>query len=130
MTPIAGLEIASDREQPLGISTQAKRDIFVVGKSSKAPFTRGESQEGPGICSAEMDIKIALKPTCSVPAVLPTLQERKTIRSAKEAPSPVLDTKPPKAQKKSNAQTVIVNMVEKPSSTVFSPPRRKLPFSK
>ncbi|XP_076742194.1 unconventional myosin-IXAb isoform X8 [Maylandia zebra] len=130
MTPIAGLEIASDREQPLGVSTQAKRDIFVVGKSSKAPFTRGESQEGPGICSAEMDIKIALKPTCSVPAVLPTLQERKTIRSAKEAPSPVLDTKPPKAQKKSNAQTVIVNMVEKPSSTVFSPPRRKLPFSK
>uniref|UniRef100_A0AAX7TS15 Myosin IXA n=1 Tax=Astatotilapia calliptera TaxID=8154 RepID=A0AAX7TS15_ASTCA len=108
MTPIAGLEIASDREQPLGVSTQAKRDIFVVGKSSKAPFTRGESQEGPGICSAEMDIKIALKPTCSVPAVLPTLQERKTIRSAKEAPSPVLDTKPPKAQKKSNAQTVIV----------------------
>ncbi|XP_005731503.1 unconventional myosin-IXa-like isoform X5 [Pundamilia nyererei] len=130
MTPIAGLEIASDREQPLGVSTQAKRDIFGVGKSSKAPFTRGESQEGPGICSAEMDIKIALKPTCSVPAVLPTLQERKTIRSAKEAPSPVLDTKPPKAQKKSNAQTVIVNMVEKPSSTVFSPPRRKLPFSK
>ncbi|XP_063335267.1 unconventional myosin-IXa-like isoform X4 [Pelmatolapia mariae] len=130
MTPIAGLEIASDREQPHGVSTQAKRDIFGVDKSSKAPFTRGESQEGPGICSAEMDIKIALKPTCSVPAVLPTQQERKITRSAKEAPSPVLDTKPPKAQKKSSAQTVIVNMVEKPSSTVFSPPRRKLPFSK
>lgn len=47
-----------------------------------------------------------------------------------EAPSPVLDTKPPKAQKKSSAQTVIVNMVEKPPNTVFSPPRRKLPFSK
>lgn len=47
-----------------------------------------------------------------------------------EAPSPVLDTKPPKAQKKSSAQTVIVNMVEKPTNTVFSPPRRKLPFSK
>lgn len=47
-----------------------------------------------------------------------------------KAPSPVLDTKPPKAQKKSSAQTVIVNMVEKPSNTVFSPPRRKLPFSK
>lgn len=46
------------------------------------------------------------------------------------APSPVLDTKPPKAQKKSSTQTVIVNMVEKPTSTVFSPPRRKLPFSK
>uniref|UniRef100_A0A3B4FQ26 Unconventional myosin-IXa-like n=1 Tax=Pundamilia nyererei TaxID=303518 RepID=A0A3B4FQ26_9CICH len=117
--------IASDREQPLGVSTQAKRDIFGVGKSSKAPFTRGESQEGPGICSAEMDIKIALKPTCSVPAVLPTLQERKTIRSAKEAPSPVLDTKPPKAQKKSNAQTVIVNMVEKPSSTQVGRPGPK-----
>ncbi|XP_019217384.1 unconventional myosin-IXa isoform X7 [Oreochromis niloticus] len=130
MTPIAGLEIASDREQPHGVSTQAKRDVFGVDKSSKAPFTRGESQEGPGICSAEMDIKIALKPTSSVPAVLPTQQERKMTRSAKEAPSPVLDTKPPKAQKKSSAQTVIVNMVEKPSSTVFSPPRRKLPFSK
>ncbi|PWA24577.1 hypothetical protein CCH79_00011761 [Gambusia affinis] len=57
-------------------------------------------------------------------------QERKTVRPAQEAPSPILDTKPPKAQKKSSAQTVIVNMVEKPSSTVFSPPRRKLPFSK
>uniref|UniRef100_A0A8C4P035 Myosin-IXa n=1 Tax=Dicentrarchus labrax TaxID=13489 RepID=A0A8C4P035_DICLA len=30
----------------------------------------------------------------------------------------------------SSAQTVIVNMLEKPSNTVFSPPRRKLPFSK
>ena len=49
---------------------------------------------------------------------------------AQEAPSPVLETKPPKAQKKSSAQTVIVNMVEKPTNTVFSPPRRKLPFSK
>lgn len=46
------------------------------------------------------------------------------------APSPALDTKPPKAQKKSSTQTVIVNMVEKPTNTVFSPPRRKLPFSK
>lgn len=48
----------------------------------------------------------------------------------RQAPSPVLDTKPPKAQKKSSSQTVIVNMVEKPTNTVFSPPRRKLPFSK
>uniref|UniRef100_A0A3P8R0U2 Unconventional myosin-IXa-like n=1 Tax=Astatotilapia calliptera TaxID=8154 RepID=A0A3P8R0U2_ASTCA len=35
MTPIAGLEIASDREQPLGVSTQAKRDIFSSHKDQK-----------------------------------------------------------------------------------------------
>ncbi|XP_030586594.1 unconventional myosin-IXAb-like isoform X2 [Archocentrus centrarchus] len=130
MAPIAGLEIESDKEKPHGISIQAKRDIFGVDKSSKVPFPHGESHEVPGICSAEMDIKIVLKPTSSVPAELPTQQERRAIRPAKEVPSPVLDTKPPKAQKKSSAQTVIVNMVEKSSNTVFSPPRRKLPFSK
>uniref|UniRef100_A0A671X7B0 Myosin IXAb n=1 Tax=Sparus aurata TaxID=8175 RepID=A0A671X7B0_SPAAU len=54
----------------------------------------------------------------------------KVVRPVQQAPSPVLDTKPPKAQKKSSGQTVIVNMVEKPSNSVFSPPRRKLPFSK
>lgn len=130
MAPVVDLEIGSDREKPHGISTQAKRDVFGADKSSKVPFTHGESPDVSGACSAEMDIKIVLKPTSSVPAVLPTQPERKAIRPAKEAPSPVLDTKPPKAQKKSSAQTVIVNMVEKPSSTVFSPPRRKLPFSK
>uniref|UniRef100_A0AAQ5ZIG0 Myosin IXA n=1 Tax=Amphiprion ocellaris TaxID=80972 RepID=A0AAQ5ZIG0_AMPOC len=132
MTPIAGLEVGSDSEQPHGISTQAKRDIFGVDKSLKFPSstTPEESSDVSGICSSEVDIQIVLEPKSGVPAVLPSQQERKTIRPAQEAPSPVLDTKPPKAQKKSSGQTVIVNMVEKPSTTVFSPPRRKLPFSK
>ncbi len=127
MTPVSVLEVESEMEQPHAIATQAKRDIFGVDKSSTA---HGSSPELPGICSSEVDIQIILEPNASVPAVLPSQQERKAIRPAQEAPSPVLDTKPPKAQKKSSAQTVIVNMVEKPSNTVFSPPRRKLPFSK
>lgn len=126
-TPVSGLEVESEMEQPHGTATQAKRDVFGVDKSSPA---HGSSPELPGICSSEVDIQIILEPNAGVPAVLPRQQEKKAIRPAQEAPSPVLDTKPPKAQKKSSAQTVIVNMVEKPSNTVFSPPRRKLPFSK
>ncbi|XP_035520725.1 unconventional myosin-IXAa-like [Morone saxatilis] len=121
MTPIAGLDVASEMEQPHGSGA------FEVVPSSSA---HESSPDVPGICSSEVDIQIILEPKDSVPAVLPSQQERKAIRPAQEAPSPVLDTKPPKAQKKSSAQTVIVNMVEKPSNTVFSPPRRKLPFSK
>lgn len=126
-TPIAGLEVASKVEQPHGIDTQAKRDACRVDQSSSA---RGSSPEVPGISSSEVDIQIVLEPKDIVPAVVPSPQQRKAVRPAQQAPSPVLDTKPPKAQKKSSGQTVIVNMVEKPSNIVFSPPRRKLPFSK
>nr|XP_046248985.1 unconventional myosin-IXAb-like isoform X5 [Scatophagus argus] len=118
MTPIAGLEVASEVNKPHGTGVDLHSS------------THGSSPELPGVCSSEVDIQIVLEPKDSVPAVLPAQQERKAIRPAQEAPSPLLDTKPPKAQKKSSAQTVIVNMVEKPSNTVFSPPRRKLPFSK
>uniref|UniRef100_A0A3B4VRW3 Myosin IXAb n=1 Tax=Seriola dumerili TaxID=41447 RepID=A0A3B4VRW3_SERDU len=52
-------------------------------------------------------------------------QESKVIQPVQEAPSPILDTKPPKAQKKSSAQTVIVNMVEKPSNTQVGRPGPK-----
>lgn len=126
-TPIAGLEVASEIEKPHGIDTQAKRDVL---GEELSPSTHGSSPELPGICSSEVDIQIILEPKDFVPTVLPSQRERTVIKPAKEAPSPVLDTKPPKAQKKSSGQTVIVNMVEKPSSSVFSPPRRKLPFSK
>ena len=124
-TPIAGLEVAPKAVQPHGTDTQAKRDAFRVDQS-----THGSSPELPGISSSEVDIQIVLEPKDIVPAVVPSQQQRKAVRPAQEAPSPVLDTKPPKAQKKSSGQTVIVNMVEKPSNSVFSPPRRKLPFSK
>lgn len=127
MTPIVGLAVASEIEQPHGVDIQAKSDASGIEPSSSA---HGSSPELPGICSSEVDIQIILEPKDIVATVLPSQQERKAIRPAQEAPSPVLDTKPPKAQKKSSAQTVIVNMVEKPSNTVFSPPRRKLPFSK
>lgn len=125
ITPIAGLEVGSAVEDPHEIATQSSRDVFVVDKSSS---TQAVSPEVAGICSSEVDIQIILEP--NVPAVLPSQQERNVVRPVQEAPSPVLETKPPKAQKKSSAQTVIVNMMEKPSNTVFSPPRRKLPFSK
>lgn len=129
MTPISGLEVGSQIEQPHGISAQAKGDVCGEDKSSKVPSssTHGSSPEGSGICSSGVDIQIVLEPK---PAVVSDGQEKKVIQPAQEAPSPVLDTKPPKAQKKNSSQTVIVNMVEKPANTVFSPPRRKLPFSK
>lgn len=85
-TPIAGLEVTSEMQEPLGAEAHLEPPLFAPGSSPELP--------------------------------------------RQEAPSPALDTKPPKAQKKSSAQTVIVNMVEKPPPTVFSPPRRKLPFSK
>lgn len=117
---IAGLEVGS-------VVEESNSDVFGLDESSS---TQAASPEVAGICSSEVDIQIVLEPKPSVPALLPSQQERSLVRPVKEAPSPVLDTKPPKAQKKSSAQTVIVNMMEKPSNTVFSPPRRKLPFSK
>uniref|UniRef100_A0A3Q1FCY9 Myosin IXAb n=1 Tax=Acanthochromis polyacanthus TaxID=80966 RepID=A0A3Q1FCY9_9TELE len=102
-----------DEGELLAAQTLGRAPDTVAASSQMIPIfpsstTPEESSDVSGICSSE----------------------RKTIRPAQEAPSPVLDTKPPKAQKKSSGQTVIVNMVEKPSTTVFSPPRRKLPFSK
>lgn len=121
ITPIVGLEVGSEMEQGHETATQASRNSQAVGKSSKFPSIPTHGSSPDGICSSEVDIQIVLEPK--------TL-EGKVLQPAEEAPSPTLDTKPPKAQKKSSAQTVIVNMVEKPSSAVFSPPRRKLPFSK
>lgn len=126
MTPIAGLEVVSDIEQPHRTDVQANKDVFSVDPPSSA---HGPGSEEP-VCSSEVDIQIILQPKDIVAPAHPSQQERKAVRPAQQAPSPVLDTKPPKAQKKSSAQTVIVNMVEKPSNTMFSPPRRKLPFSK
>lgn len=107
MTSIAGLEVTSDIKEPQGPDSHLEPS----------------SPELPGVCSSEVDIQITLEPKDVVPSGVPS-------GPPQEAPSPILDTKPPKAQKKSSAQTVIVNMVEKPTNTVFSPPRRKLPFSK
>ncbi|MED6236157.1 hypothetical protein ATANTOWER_005161, partial [Ataeniobius toweri] len=121
MTPNEDIRQATHKVQPSELFPQAKRDVVVVEKVSKllTPELRGENPEEPALCSSKVDIQIGPQPKSSVSTVLPGKQA-----------SPILDTKPPKAQKKSSAQTVIVNMVEKPSSTVFSPPRRKLPFSK
>lgn len=111
MMPIVGLEVTSDIKEPPGPDSHLE------------PSAHRSSPELPGVCSSEVDIQITLEPKDVVPAGVPS-------GPPQEAPSPILDTKPPKAQKKSSAQTVIVNMVEKPTNTVFSPPRRKLPFSK
>ncbi|XP_032445210.1 unconventional myosin-IXAa-like isoform X6 [Xiphophorus hellerii] len=129
-TPSEGVGAPTHKEQPTEVFPHAKRDVAGTEKPSKLPTQalRGENPEEPALCPPKVGVQIGQK--SSVSTVLPGKQERKTVRPAQEAPSPILDTKPPKAQKKSSAQTVIVNMVEKPSSTVFSPPRRKLPFSK
>ncbi|MEQ2204912.1 hypothetical protein XENOCAPTIV_020863, partial [Xenoophorus captivus] len=121
MTPNEDIRQATHKGQPSELFPQAKRNVVLVEKVSKLPTPklRGENPEEPALCSSKVDIQIGPQPKSSVSTVLPGKQA-----------SPILDTKPPKAQKKSSAQTVIVNMVEKPSSTVFSPPRRKLPFSK
>ncbi|KAF0040544.1 hypothetical protein F2P81_006442 [Scophthalmus maximus] len=128
-TPIVGLEVGSDTEQAHGTAARPSRDVNGVDESSVLPSStpHGSSPDAPGISSSEVDIQIILEPK---PAVPPTQPERNVVQPAQGAPSPTLDSKPPKAQKKSSAQTVIVNMVEKPSNSVFSPPRRKLPFSK
>nr|XP_019934619.1 PREDICTED: unconventional myosin-IXa-like isoform X2 [Paralichthys olivaceus] len=129
MTPIVGLEVGSDIEPALGTAPLTTRDVNGLDKSLKVTSSTalGSSSDVAGLCSSEVDIQIVLEPK---PATLPGQPERNAVQPAQEAPSPILDTKPPKAQKKSSAQTVIVNMLEKPSATVFSPPRRKLPFSK
>lgn len=126
--PIAGLEVVTATEPLHPTRTGAREGALGVGTSSSA---HGSAAEGARSCSSEVDVQMVSQPkdaTAAAAAAAP--KERKASRPAQEAPSPVLDTKPPKAQKKSSAQTVIVNMVEKPSNTVFSPPRRKLPFSK
>lgn len=120
--PIAGLEVASAGEPPHPTRTGGREAAFGVDTSSSA---HGSAAEGARGFSSEADVQMVAKPKGVAAA-----KERKASRPAQEAPSPVLDTKPPKAQKKSSAQTVIVNMVEKPSNSMFSPPRRKLPFSK
>lgn len=120
-TPIAGLEVAP-AEPP-----HPTRPGAGVGPPSSP---HGSAPDVARSCSAEVDVQIAQEPKDAAVATGAAPKERKASRPAQEAPSLVLDTKPPKAQKKSSAQTVIVNMVEKPSNTMFSPPRRKLPFSK
>ncbi|XP_053283184.1 unconventional myosin-IXAa isoform X6 [Pleuronectes platessa] len=128
-TPSVGLEVGSEIEPAPGTAPLVTRDVNGVDKSFKvpSPTALGSSPDVAGLSSSEVDIQIVLEPK---PAILHGQQERSVVQPAQEAPSTILDTKPPKAQKKSSAQTVIVNMLEKPSATVFSPPRRKLPFSK
>lgn len=121
--PVTSSEVTSKTEKPHRTTTQVKKD-------ASERVTSTAASEAAAVSSSEVDIHITLGPKDGVPTVLSKHKEKKTARSLKEAPSPVLDTKPPKAQKKSSGQTVIVNMVEKPSNSVFSPPRRKLPFSK
>ncbi|KAF6717717.1 hypothetical protein FQA47_017933 [Oryzias melastigma] len=81
-------------------------------RTSSSGATKDKSEVSE-TCTSEGNIPDVPQPKSTVPSQ----QERKATRHAKEAPSPVLDTKPPKAQKKSSNQTVIVNMVEKPSGT-------------
>ncbi|XP_024912260.1 unconventional myosin-IXa-like isoform X3 [Cynoglossus semilaevis] len=115
-TVAAGLEVASENTSAAGPVTQAGGEGLDESSAADGP--------SPDVCSSEVDIKITMK-------AKPSGRQGKTVsKPAQGVPSPVLDTKPPKAQKKSSAQSVIVNMVEKPPSMVFSPPRRKLPFSK
>ncbi|XP_019729440.1 unconventional myosin-IXa-like [Hippocampus comes] len=129
LTHISGLEVGSPIES---LNERTTPSTFDEGNSSMVPSSTPHeaSPKVPGLCSSQGDIKITPEPKASVSPVAPGQQKKKTAPPGKGVPSPLLDTKPPKAQKKSSAQTVIVNMTEKPSNAVFSPPRRKLPFSK
>uniref|UniRef100_A0A7N6FGD0 Myosin IXA n=1 Tax=Anabas testudineus TaxID=64144 RepID=A0A7N6FGD0_ANATE len=86
MTPIAGLEVGSQIEQPDGISAQAKRDACGEDKSSKVPASssHGSSPEVSGIRSSEVGIQIVLEPKA---AVVSGEQEKQLIQAAPEAPS-------------------------------------------
>ncbi|XP_056453876.1 unconventional myosin-IXAb-like isoform X2 [Gadus chalcogrammus] len=130
-TTIAGLELGTT---PRPTESPAMKHVSPTesGPPKAAPSSPHEDSPGsPAICSSEVDIQLVLEPRPSMLPVLPSQKDRKGGRPAQACPSVhVLETKPPKAQKKSSAQTVIVNMTEKPATTVFSPPRRKLPFSK
>uniref|UniRef100_A0A8C4ZY13 Myosin IXA n=1 Tax=Gadus morhua TaxID=8049 RepID=A0A8C4ZY13_GADMO len=129
-TTIAGLELGTT---PRPTESPAMKHVPPTesGPPKAAPSSPHEETPGsPAICSSEVDIQLVLEPRPSMLPVLPSQKDRKGGRPAQACPSVhVLETKPPKAQKKSSAQTVIVNMTEKPATTVFSPPRRKLPFS-
>ncbi|XP_077423785.1 unconventional myosin-IXAa-like isoform X2 [Vanacampus margaritifer] len=126
----SGLEVGSTTEP---LNERTTQSTFEESNSSVVPptTTHAASPEVPGLCSSEVDIKkTPLGAKSSIFPIQAAQKEKKMVPPGQVAPSPLLDTKPPKAQKKSSAQSVIVNMTEKPTSTVFSPPRRKLPFSK
>lgn len=114
-SPVEEQKLLAAQTHQAAVETQAASLISSVTPIAGLEVT-SEIKEPPGADAH-------LEPPSSARGSSPDLPTR-------GAPSPVLDTKPPKAQKKSSAQTVIVNMVEKPTNTVFSPPRRKLPFSK
>lgn len=119
-SPVEEQELLAARTHPGALEAQAASPNASGTPIAGLEVTSDvkEPREPPA-WSSDVDPRLTLQPKDSGPCPPP-----------KEAPSPVLDTKPPKAQKKSSSQTVIVNMVEKPTNTVFSPPRRKLPFSK
>ncbi|KAK5901833.1 hypothetical protein CesoFtcFv8_007152 [Champsocephalus esox] len=124
--------ISMQKESPLEEGELLAAHILEgAPEAASAPdMTPATDPESPGSAPQRWTSRSSCSRSPAPSPAPPRQPERKTSRPAQDAPSPVLDTKPPKAQKKSSAQTVIVNMVEKPSNSVFSPPRRKLPFSK
>ncbi|XP_061679324.1 unconventional myosin-IXAa-like isoform X3 [Syngnathoides biaculeatus] len=126
---VSDLDVGSTVEPLHERTTQS---TLAEGVPSLVPSstTHAASPEAPGLCSSEVDIKVTLEPKPGGPPIPSGQQEKKTVPPGQGAPSQALETKPPKAQRKTSAQTVIVNMTEKPAGTAFLPPRRKLPFSK
>ncbi|KAM9808240.1 unconventional myosin-IXAa-like [Neosynchiropus ocellatus] len=102
-------------------------DVHVRRENTKVePNILSLSHAGPEIITSRMDVQIITEHRNIIPAVLPVGHQCRPTTA-----SPVMCTsQPPKAQKKSPGQTVIVNMMEKPSTTISLPPRRKLQFSK
>jgi len=134
-TTIAGLELGTARDRPSRpSSSHAKTTAPPTDGSPEAASSTTHAADtavSPAVCSSEVDIQLVLEPRPSAQPPLPSQQDRKAGRSTPGSPAlHLLETKPPKAQKKSSAQTVIVNMTEKPATAVCSQPRRKLPFSK
>uniref|UniRef100_A0A8C7D7P5 Unconventional myosin-IXAa-like n=1 Tax=Oncorhynchus kisutch TaxID=8019 RepID=A0A8C7D7P5_ONCKI len=129
-TPIAGLEV-SEKAQPPRTVTKPPRDLAGVDMSS---FVHS-SNSSHGLCPSEVDIQIVLEPKAPAGEVPPSQQERKAGRPAQDnwvSTDRILESREAAlaSQKKTPTKNIIVNMTEKPPSSVTFSPRRKLPFSK
>lgn len=136
-TPCTVSEVAAEKEQMSRTVTQPQRDL--EERSTLVPSTtHGAPLHHPGLCPSEVGIQIVLEPKALASEVLPTQEDRmvgRPLQGGWASPTISLEsrgvvTKASKAQKKTPTQTISISMTEKPTNVTFSPPRRKLPFSK
>ncbi|KAM8861780.1 unconventional myosin-IXAa-like isoform 1-T1 [Synchiropus picturatus] len=111
--------------EEVGRQTPAASEINRISGTGLEPNILSLSHTAVEITTSRMDVQNTTEQRKIIPVVLPIGQQ-----CGPSAASPVTCAKPAKSQSKNFGQTVIVNMTEKPSATISSPPRCKLPFSK